>query len=57
MKDRTSEIAKNSKHDGHQQALASMVYKFFNKKAGFGVSINEPLAEDLHKPVIKKFGQ
>ena len=57
MKDRASEIAKNSKHDGHQQALASMVYNFFNKKAGFGVSINEPLAEDLHKPVIKKFGQ
>ena len=31
-----------------------MVYKFFNKKTGSGVSENEQLAEELHKIVIKK---
>ena len=25
-------IAKNPKYDGHQRGLASMVYKFFDKK-------------------------
>ena len=31
-----------------------MVYKFFDKKTGSGVGVNEQLAEELHKPVIKK---
>ena len=32
-----------------------MIYKFFDKKTGSGASVNEELAEELHKPVIKKF--
>ena len=28
---------------------------FFEKKTGSGISVNEQLAEELHKPVIKKF--
>ena len=40
-----------------------MVYKFFDKKtrsgviatSKVGVSVNEQIAEELHKPVIKKF--
>ena len=32
-----------------------MVYKFFDKKTVSGVSVNEQLAEELHKPVTKKF--
>ena len=32
-----------------------MVSKLLNKKAGSGVSVNEQLAEELHKPVIKNF--
>ena len=32
-----------------------MVYMFFDKKTGSGVNVNEQLAEELHKPVIKKF--
>ena len=32
-----------------------MVYKFFGKKIGSRVSVNEKLAEELHKPIIKKF--
>ena len=45
------------------RGLASMVYKFFDKKAaGCGLSHtiksmspNEQLAEELHKPIIRKF--
>ena len=42
--------------------LASMVYKFLNKKAS-GSSIktqnvsSKKLAEELHKPVIRKFNK
>ena len=32
-----------------------MVYKLFDKKTGSGASVNEQLAEELHKPVINKF--
>ena len=32
-----------------------MVYYIFGKKTGSGGSINEELAEELHKTVIKKF--
>ena len=39
----------------YQRALASMVYKFFDKKTRSGVNINEQLAEELHKPVTKSF--
>ena len=32
-----------------------MVYKSFDKETGSGVSLNEQLAEELHKPIAKKF--
>ena len=54
-KDRHFQIDMNRNYDGYQRALASMVYKFFDKKTGLRVSVNEHLAEELHKPVIKKF--
>ena len=53
MKDRAYEIARNGEYDGYQRALASMVYKFFDKKIGLGISVNEQLAYKLHEPVIK----
>ena len=34
--------------------LASMVYKFFDKKTGSEASVNEELPQESHKPVIKK---
>ena len=43
------------KNDGYQRALASMVYKFFHQKTGSVVSVNEQLALELHKTIIKKF--
>ena len=63
LKDRAYEIARNRGYDGYQRALASMVYKFFDKTTGSGAiatskageSVNEQLAKELHKPVIKKF--
>ena len=33
LKDKTFTIAKNPKYDGCQRGLASMVYKFFDKKS------------------------
>ena len=32
-----------------------MVYQCFDKKTESGASVNEELAQRLHKPVIKKF--
>ena len=32
LRDKTFNIAKDSKYDGYQRGLASMVYKFFGKK-------------------------
>ena len=55
MKDRAYEIARSRGYYGYQRALASIAYKFFDKKTGSVVSINEQLAKELHKPVIKKF--
>ena len=49
--------------NGYQRGLASMVYKIFDKRsAGSGVNMhannkikqNHQLAEELHKPIIKK---
>ena len=64
LKDKACQAAINPKHDGYQRGLASMVYKFFNKKStsldkskGSGISANEPnyqLANELHKPIIRK---
>ena len=41
--------------DVYQRALASMAHKFLDKKTGSEISVNEQLAEKIHKPVIKKF--
>ena len=54
LRDKAFNIAKNPKYDGYQRGLASMVYKFFDKKsAGSGVNIplesNEELAIELHE--------
>ena len=53
LKDRAYKIARNGGYDRYQRVLASMVCKFFDKKTELGASVNEQLAEELHKPVIK----
>ena len=59
LKDRAFNIAKDTKYDGYQRGLTSMVYKFFDKKSeGSGVKLilqTEQLANELHKPIIRKF--
>ena len=64
LKNRAFNIAKDLKYDGYQRGLASMVFKFFDKKsAGSGAKHvntkitpqNQQLAEELHKPIIRKF--
>ena len=64
LKNKTFDIAKDPKYDGYQRGLASMVYKFFDKKSkGSGakhvntklIPQNEQLAEERHKPIIRKF--
>ena len=51
-------IAKNPKYDGYQRGIASMGYKFFDKRSAGGGVANEPnyqLANELHRPIIRKF--
>ena len=33
LRDKAFDIAKNLKYDGYQRGLASMVYKFFDKRS------------------------
>ena len=55
LKDRAFNVAKYTKYDGYQRGLASMVYKFFDKKSeGSGVKLI-PENEPIHKPIIRKF--
>ena len=54
LSDRASEIPISFKYDRYQRLLASMVYTFYDRKTGSGISVNEQLAEELHKPVVIK---
>ena len=66
LKDEAFKIASNPNSDGYQRGLASMVSKFFDKRSkGSGISAslasksakepNYQLANELHKPIIRKF--
>ena len=58
LRDKAFKIASDPKYDGYQRGLASMVYKFFDKKSsGSGIAneSNYQLANELHKPIIRKF--
>ena len=58
LRDKAFNIASDPKYDGYQRGLASMVYKFFDKKSsGSGIinKSNYQLADELHKPIIRKF--
>ena len=53
LKDKAFKIASDPKYE-----LASIVYKFFDKKSSGSGIVNEPiyqLANKLHKPIIQKF--
>ena len=58
MKDKAFKIASNPKYDGYERGLASVVYKCFDKKIkGIGNKSmsNQQLADELRKPIIRKF--
>ena len=68
LRSKAFNIAKDLKYDGYQRRLASTVYKFFDKKTRDSSATtltnksaiksllqNEQLAEELHKPIIRKF--
>ena len=56
LRDKAYDIASNPKYDGYQRGLASMVYKFFDKKStGSGIASFSILANERHKPIIRKF--
>ena len=62
LRDNTYDIASNPKYDGYQRGLASMVYKFFDKKStgsafNTAKSSSSILANELHKPIIRKFNK
>ena len=73
LRDKACDIASNPEYDGYQSGLASMVYKFFDKKStaepsakhvmGSGIKKDTTkssfliLANELHKPVIKTFNK
>ena len=84
LREKAYDIASNPEYDGYQRGLASMVYKFFDKKSMAGPTA-EPsalargslertgsgfkklknttkpsssiLADELHKPIIRKFNK
>ena len=63
LRDKALDIAENLKYDGYHRGLASVIYKFLDKKfKGSGIKNEHPLdfatqqlVEELHKPIIKKF--
>ena len=55
LKDKAYKIAINLIYDGYHRRVANIVCIFFDKKTGSGASVNEELAQDSHKPVIKIF--
>ena len=67
LRDKAFKIASDQKYDGYQRGLASMVYRFFDKKSqGSGRHLscasqlannkeNIRLADELYKPFIRKF--
>ena len=62
LRNKAYDIASNPKHDGYQRGLANMVYMFFDKKStgsGFKKLKNSSsiLADELHKPIIRKFNK
>ena len=58
-------IASNPQYDGYQRGLAVMVYNFFDSKVyspdkdtiGSGANEYIKLANELHKPIIRKFNK
>ena len=60
LKIKAFKIASKPKYNGYERGLASMIYKFFDKKSkGSGIKNEikekQQLANELHEPIIRKF--
>ena len=56
LKNKALKIASNPKYNGYKRELASMVYKFFDKKSkGSALKENQQLADEFYKPIMGKF--
>ena len=65
LHDKAFDTAKNSKNVGYDRVLASMVYKCFAKTSAGTKTLDgaikseiilyQQVAEELHKPIIRKF--
>ena len=60
LHDKAFNIAKNLKFDGYERGLASMIYKFVDKKSSgsgikSGIMPNQELVNELNRPIIRKF--
>ena len=57
LRDKLFIITSDPKDDGYQRGLASIVYRFFDKKSSGSGITNEPnyqLTNELHQPIFKK---
>ena len=64
LHDKAFNFAKNSKYDGYQRGLGSVIYNFFDKKQilvvllkgnGMEIQCTSDLTEELHMPTNRKF--
>ena len=57
LRDKAFKIDSDQIYDGYQRGLASMVYKFFDKKSQGSGAVNNneniQLADELHQPITK----
>ena len=57
LRDKVFKIASGPKYDCYQRGLASLVYKFFDKKSsrsGVANKSSYQLADELHRQIIRK---
>ena len=58
LKDKVFKMASNPKYDGYQSGLASMFFKFFDKKsAGSGITsmLNQQLGDEFTNQLLENF--
>ena len=53
LRDKALNIAKNPKYDGYQRGLASMVYKFFDKKSASPAGSENLATRDKSADAVK----
>ena len=58
LRNKANGIASNPEYDGYQRGLASMVYKFFDKKSTrSGIASSSILADEINNSIIRKFNK